>query len=170
MRRFARAGFLSKPEGRDLARVLARKAEGDAKAMRRLASDPEIDDEAIGFHAQQAIEKWLKAVMAFRGLEEVRIHDLGRLLELLRDTGAELPPGADRVDELTIYAVPMRYDELLDAESLERHAAVALVGGSGGVGGHPTPLKLGPEIGPRLHRTQPDSLDVIRSNEPDSAL
>jgi HEPN domain-containing protein len=58
--------------------------------MRRLASDPEIDDEAVGFHAQQAIEKWLKAVMALHGLEEVRIHDLGRLLELLRDAGVEL--------------------------------------------------------------------------------
>ena len=30
--------------------------------MRRLASDSEIDDEAVGFHAQQAIEKWIKAV------------------------------------------------------------------------------------------------------------
>lgn len=65
--------------------------------------------------------------MAFHGLEEVRIHDLGRLLELLRDTGVKLPPDADRVDELTIYAVPMRYDELLDAEPLERDAAIALV-------------------------------------------
>jgi HEPN domain-containing protein len=65
--------------------------------------------------------------MAIHGLEEVRTHDLGRLLELLRDTGVELPPGADRVDELTIYAVPMRYDELLDAEPLERDAAIALV-------------------------------------------
>lgn len=95
--------------------------------MRRLASDPEIDDEAVGFHAQQAIEKWLKAVMALHGLEEARIHDLGRLLELLRDTGVELPPDADRVDELTIYAVPMRYDELLDAESLERDVAITLL-------------------------------------------
>jgi HEPN domain-containing protein len=118
---------LSRPEGRDLARVLARKAEGDAKAMRRLASDSEVDDESVGFHAQQAIEKWIKAVMAFHGLDEVRVHDLGRLLELLGDTGIVLPPDADRVDELTIYAVPMRYDELLDAEPLDRDAAIALV-------------------------------------------
>lgn len=107
--------------------VLARKAEGDAKAMRRLASDPEIDDAAVGFHAQQAVEKWLKAVMALHGLEEARIHDLGRLLELLSAADVKPPPGADRLDELTVYAVPMRYDELLDAESLEREATVALV-------------------------------------------
>ena len=68
---------MSRRDNRDLARILARKAEGDSKAMRRLASDPEIDDEAVGFHAQQAIEKWLKFVMA-------------------------------TLDELTIYAVPMR--------------------------------------------------------------
>lgn len=28
--------------------------------------------------------------------------------------------------------------------------------------------KLGPELGPRLHRTQPNSLEQIRSNKPDS--
>jgi hypothetical protein len=76
--------------------------------MRRLASDSEIDDETVGFHAQQAIERWIKAVMVFHGLEEIRIHDLGRLLELLRDTGVELPPDADRVDELTIRSTPFQ--------------------------------------------------------------
>jgi HEPN domain-containing protein len=118
---------LSRPEGRDLARVLARKAEGDAKAMRRLASDLEIDDEAVGFHAQQAIEKWLKAVMAANGLPEEREHDLGLLLEILATAGVDAPPGADWLDELSIYAVPMRYEELLDIEPLDREAVVALV-------------------------------------------
>ncbi len=111
----------------DLARVLARKAEGDAKAMGRLASDPDIDDEAVGFHAQQAIEKWLKAVLALRGAEEARVHDLGRLLELLAAVGVEPPPGSDWLDELTIYAVPLRYADLLDAESLDRQRVAKLV-------------------------------------------
>jgi HEPN domain-containing protein len=119
---------LSRLEGRDLARVLARKAEGDAKAMRRLAPDPEIDDEAVGFHAQQAIEKWLKAVMALHGLEEVRIHDLGRLLEILDEAGVDPPPGAEWLDDLTTYAVPLRYADILDAEPLDRGAVVELVG------------------------------------------
>jgi HEPN domain-containing protein len=90
---------LSRPEGRDLARVLGRKAEGDAKAMRRLASDPEMDEEAVGFHAQQAIEKWLKAAIAGRGLSDRKTrHDLGRLLEILTDGGIDSPPGADWLD------------------------------------------------------------------------
>ena len=94
---------------------------------RKLAPDSEIDDEAIGFHAQQAIEKWLKAVMALQGLEEARIHDLGRLLEILGEAGVNLPPGADWLDDLSIYAVPLRYADLLDAEPLDRQATIALV-------------------------------------------
>lgn len=94
---------------------------------RKLAPDPDIDDEAVGFHAQQAIEKWLKTVMALRGLEEARIHDLGRLLEILGEAGVDLPPGADRLDDLSIYAVPMRYADFLDAEPLDRKVTVALV-------------------------------------------
>jgi hypothetical protein len=44
-----------------LAALLARKAEEDATAVRELAANDEIADGIIGFHAQQAIEKWLKA-------------------------------------------------------------------------------------------------------------
>jgi hypothetical protein len=47
---------LSRPEAQDLAKLLARKAEDDAKAMRLLVPDSEISDEIVGFHAQQAIE------------------------------------------------------------------------------------------------------------------
>lgn len=122
---------MSRLEAQDLAKVLARKAEDDAKAMRLLVLNPEISDEIVGFHAQQAIEKWLKAVMALHGLEEARIHDLGRLLEILGEAGVDLPPAADQLDDLSIYAVPLRYADLLDAESLDREATVALVDGVG---------------------------------------
>jgi HEPN domain-containing protein len=118
---------LSTPDARDLAQVLARKAEGDAKVARKLAPDPDIADDAIGFHGQQAIEKWLKAVMALHGMDEARVHDLGRLLEILAEVGIDLPPEADRLDDLSIYAVPLRYADLLDAEPLDREATVALV-------------------------------------------
>ena len=123
---------MSRLEGRDLAKVLARKAEGDAKVARKLAPDSEIEDEAVGFHAQQAIEKWLKAVMALQGLEEARIHDLGRLLEILGEAGVDSPPGADWLDDLSIYAVPLRYADLLDAEPLDREATISLIDEVGG--------------------------------------
>jgi len=118
----------STPEGTNQAAVLvARKAEADAIAVRELVGNPEITDEIVGFHAQQAIEKWLKALMARRGMDEARIHDIGRLLQLLENDGAKLPGNAGRLDDLTIYAVPMRYDELLDAEPLDRESTIELI-------------------------------------------
>lgn len=60
--------------------VLARKAEDDAKAMQLLAPNSEVSDEIIGFHAQQAVEKWLKAVLGSRGVEFEYTHDLHRLI------------------------------------------------------------------------------------------
>jgi len=127
MRHFKRGAFLSRLDETELAVLLVRKAQEDATAVREFAANPEIADGIIGFHAQQAIEKWLKAVMAIRNIREARVHDLGRLLQLLEKGGVELPDGADRLDELTIYAVPLRYGELLDAEPLDRDATVRLV-------------------------------------------
>lgn len=118
---------LSKREDADLAALLARKAGEDATAVREFAANPEISDGIIGFHAQQAIEKWLKAAMALHGIREARIHDLGRLLQILENDGIELPENASRLDELTIYAVPLRYDDLLDAEPLDREDVLNLV-------------------------------------------
>lgn len=111
----------------ELAALLGRKASNDATAMRELAGNPEISDEIVGFHAQQAIEKWLKALMAIHGLPQTRIHDIDRLAEIVERNGAELPVDRDRLDELTQYAVPLRYEDLLDAEPLDRDATVALV-------------------------------------------
>lgn len=118
---------MSKREDADLVALLARKAGEDAIAVREFAANPEISDGIIGFHAQQAIEKWLKAAMALHGIREARIHDLGRLLQILEKEGVSVPENASRLDELTIYAVPLRYDDLLDAEPLDRADVERLV-------------------------------------------
>ena len=118
---------MSRDEHAELAALLARKAREDATAVQEFGANSEIADGIIGFHAQQAVEKWLKAVMAHRAIPQARIHDIGRLLQLLREDGASLPDDADRLDELTIYAVPLRYDDLLDAEPLDREDTVRLV-------------------------------------------
>jgi len=111
----------------EVSRILAEKAAEDATAVREFAGNAGIADSIIGFHAQQAVEKWLKAVMAKRGLKQTRTHDIDRLLEILASNGCELPPAGTRLDELTQYAVPLRYDQLLDAEALDREATIALV-------------------------------------------
>lgn len=112
----------------ELAARLARKAGEDATAVREFAANSQIADSIIGFHAQQSVEKWLKAMMALRGLRQTRIHDIERLAEILEEEdGMELPVGRDRLDELTQYAVPLRYEDLLDAEPLDRAATVSLI-------------------------------------------
>jgi len=118
---------LPRPERGDVAGVLVRKADEDATAVREFAGNQRIADSVIGFHAQQAIEKWLKAVIAARGGEFERTHDLDRLIELAEASGAALPVDADEVIALTQYAVPFRYDDLLDSEPLDRERTIALL-------------------------------------------
>jgi hypothetical protein len=85
--RSTRAGFLPERDPAELAASLARKAQADATATRKFAADLEIADDIIGFHAQQAVEKWLKAVMAIRQMRQTRIHDINRLGESLEEDG-----------------------------------------------------------------------------------
>jgi HEPN domain-containing protein len=107
--------------------MLLKKAEEDATAVREFAGNSEIADSIIGFHAQQAVEKWLKAVTVANGTRHSTIHDIDRLVEIAEAAGIEVPLDRDRLAVLTQYAVPLRYDELLDSESLEREVLVALV-------------------------------------------
>jgi len=45
---------------------LRRKAAGDEEAIRALFDVSSVPDEVIGFHAQQAVEKLLKALLSAR--------------------------------------------------------------------------------------------------------
>lgn len=107
--------------------VLARKAQDDAKAMQLLAPNSEISDDIIGFHAQQAVEKWLKAVLGSQGVEFEYTHDLHRLIAEVTAAVEEFPFDTPEVVALTEHAVPLRYDEILDTEPLDRRAVVRLV-------------------------------------------
>lgn len=127
MRLCSEAVSLSERDPKAEAAVLARKAEDDATAMQWLASKPEISDEIVGFHAQQAVEKWLKAVLGSRSIEFEYTHDLRRLIGELMAAVGELPFDIPEVVALTEHAVPLRYDELLDTEPLDRQAVVRLV-------------------------------------------
>ena len=56
--------------------VLLRKARQDELVLERLLSYRDVDDDTLGFHAQQAAEKLLKAALAVRGLDYPRTHNL----------------------------------------------------------------------------------------------
>ena len=95
--------------------------------MQWLASKSEISDEIIGFHAQQAVEKWLKAVLGSREIAFEYTHDLHRLITEVTAAVGEFPFDTPEVVALTEHAVPLRYDEILDTEPLDRRAVVRLV-------------------------------------------
>jgi HEPN domain-containing protein len=68
---------LSRPEHLEVARVLLEKDAGDLAAVRLLAGDERQSDHVVGFHAQQAVEKAIKAVLVSRELEIPLTHDIG---------------------------------------------------------------------------------------------
>jgi HEPN domain-containing protein len=119
---------LPKRDTRDLARVIATNAERDAVAVERMAPDREIADEVVGLHAQQAAEKYLKAVLAYRGITYRRVHSITYLLGLLEDHEVAAPPQASELEAFTPWAPQARYDHEADA-TLDREAAVELVRG-----------------------------------------
>lgn len=67
------------PEQLEVAELLARRAAGDLRVARKLSPDPEIDEGAIGFHAQQAVEKALKVALTLKGSDFPKTHDLDSL-------------------------------------------------------------------------------------------
>jgi HEPN domain-containing protein len=109
------------PEARELALLLVRKAEGDESILDRLLDDSDVPDDVLGFHAQQAIEKRLKAVLAFHEIEYDRTHSIGYLTSLLQHHGINLPAGREQIEELTPWAVAARYEDRFE-EVLDRGA------------------------------------------------
>jgi HEPN domain-containing protein len=119
---------LPRPEHVDLAHLLLRKANADLAATRALAADADPHDEAIGFHAQQAVEKALKAVLAFSRVPSPRTHDLTYLVELLDSHGLDVPAAIAEPEWLSPWAVTTRYDDLDD--TLDRNAAINAADGA----------------------------------------
>lgn len=107
----------------DLARLLLGKADTDLDALEVLI-DSAVDDAILGFHAQQTVEKSLKAVLASKGVEYERTHDLEYLLELLQGAGLKAPAAADELAALTQWAVRFRYEA--EVPSLDRPHALSL--------------------------------------------
>ena len=90
--------------------ILLRKGHHDQYAMNRLSEDPLVPDEIIGFHAQQAVEKLIKAVLTYRGVDYQRTHKLRRLIALLRKAEIAFPPKLTETVALTPFAVELRHD------------------------------------------------------------
>ena len=106
--------------------LLLASAEQDLAACRLLSTGVGIGDAVVGFHAQQSIEKAIKAVLSCNMIEFRRTHDLVSLLDLLQDHQVPAPPAADWLDELNPYAVEARYGTI-NPEGLDRARVLVAV-------------------------------------------
>jgi len=111
----------------DRPEVLLHKARQDELVVERLLGDPDVDDDTLGFHAKQAVEKLLKAVLTSRNVDYPRTHNLGVLIELLASNGIELPAELADIDRLTPFGTVFRYDEVSPEAGRDRALWLAWV-------------------------------------------
>lgn len=76
------------------------------------------------FHAQQAVEKSIKAVLVHYGIEFRKVHDIDYLMTMLPQE-VSVPPDAEEIVGLTSYAVMFRYPgDYEDVTEEEYHWAI----------------------------------------------
>jgi HEPN domain-containing protein len=97
---------------RDLehARLMLTVARKDLKAMGGMTDVEAFDVEIFGFHAQQAVEKALKAWLSLSGIEYPWTHDLEQLFVLLEQGGETISDHFRSLVDLTDFAVQFRYE------------------------------------------------------------
>ncbi|MDP3150053.1 MAG: HEPN domain-containing protein [Ignavibacteria bacterium] len=99
----------------------------DLSALRGMAKDEAtFHDEIFGFHAQQTVEKCLKAILSYFGVSYPKTHDLLQLESLCMENEIKIPEEFSSLSDLTDFAVEYRYD-LLEEEPVKRSEILASV-------------------------------------------
>lgn len=115
-------------KNRKLAEQFLSKANQDMTVIEKWIKDPDIADEILGFHAQQAAEKMLKAVLAYQEIDFPFTHRLSDLIDLSKEHDICLPDRFEDVRFLTPFAVEFRYDLYEeDEESVDFEDVLALL-------------------------------------------
>ena len=92
----------------DEAKRLLRIAGRDYQTFTILRNHPEAELAPICFHAQQAVEKALKAVLTIKHIDFRRTHDLEELANLLADIDIASPFTPREFRRLNPFAVELR--------------------------------------------------------------
>ena len=89
-----------------------KRAENDLKtAMDELDTEEPATD-TICFHAQQCVEKYLKAYLILHQKYFEKVHNITKLIELCKEIDIDFDKAyAFGADNLTVYAVEIRYGE-----------------------------------------------------------
>ena len=105
---------------KEQARQLLQMAAKDIRALDLMILPESVDDEIFGFHAQQAVEKTLKAWISAIGGSYGFLHDLRVLFLNLRELGCDIERFRHLV-KLNPFAAQLRYEQLEPAdEPLDR--------------------------------------------------
>jgi HEPN domain-containing protein len=85
------------------------KAEDDVLVIESILAAPRVSWEAVAFHAQQAAEKFLKGLLAEKGTQPPKTHDLVVLLELGSKHDASLTQFQNHARKLNSVYISSRY-------------------------------------------------------------
>ena len=80
--------------------------------------------DTVCFHAQQAAEKSLKALLALKDVTYPWRHDMGELLRLVKPLFPQVASLEDDLLTLSPYAVEMRYDDTIYPDAEEARSAL----------------------------------------------
>lgn len=112
------------------AQALLYAAERDWKTVELLSQHPDAPVSSVCFHAQQYLEKVMKAVLVSNAVIFRRTHDLGELADLLNRQGVALPMPTDQLTRLNPFAVTLRYQDIeqdIEPVSIETDEAVGII-------------------------------------------
>lgn len=107
--------------------VLLKKAENDLKDAKILYNSNEASAEGICFHCQQAVEKFLKTYLVYNNKEINKTHDISELLQACKNIDnafSELE--RLNIDDITNYAVIVRYDDIIEPSKKDAEEAIAI--------------------------------------------
>ena len=101
------------------------RAENDYEMALRAMKET-IIPEAVCFHAQQCIEKYMKAILQENDIRFERVHDIGVLLTQCRGSISGLEDNKADLNQLSTYAVDARYPGLPISEDEARECQVIM--------------------------------------------
>ena len=87
----------------------------------------ELPDGPFGFHAQQAVEKLIKALLSQLSIAFDYTHNIDKLALQLEEAGEKLPAVPVALSELNKFAVVYRYDSIPNLEIPDRPAVIETV-------------------------------------------
>jgi HEPN domain-containing protein len=129
------------PAAEALLREWIEKADADLEVARRIAAEAAGNfriREIVGFHCQQAAEKYLKALLTRRQIEFPKTHDIKTLLHL---AGVPVADSLSGAQWLTPFGVEIRYPgdtaEMLPGDEIKaikvasqvKQSVLAILGG-----------------------------------------